>query len=1018
MSLPPSDPPPPPEVADFMRRVQASDSAQARLLRPLSPEQRGALADRWMASKGIRASSPAPARPRRRAGFGVGLALAAALAAAAGIVISRRDPPAPVASWLVLGEQQARGPASPEPGEPAIRVRPDTLLRVAISLDRPAAEVSFRLLVVRGGKAVPVPAERRTTYRNELSLEDSAEKLLGPQINGAAELVWIGGITGPDEATSAAIAQDPGREVPASLVVLRRAVVFEGWQETGFLDITGCSTMTRDGACELDERRTVTVWAKGSPGVLVDDRPFTPASRVESGSGMRIVVSPPPGARALTVTTGSLQGRVSLLDAPAMSPRRAQAEQILREGDLQKAEALLLGPAAGAPPELAERRLLARIARRRALAGEIPMIEAQRARLAVGHAAADAGRLSEAADDLLVTAYSRLTDTGDLAGAKALLDEAEGRAALAADTLTFWEYVHGLWARETGDLGTALGDLQSADERAGRLALGDLRGDVRSALPEVLALLGRVEEALEMSPAPSGRGCDAAVAATNRGWARLIGGGDVDQAAAELRDALDRAEGRCPDRLPILALNLSYAEEARGHHDEAAKWLSLARDATRPDDARLGIWQDRLAILLELSVSPARALRTAERLSRHGSAEIRFEAAFARARALRALGRADEVGAAFEGAEAELDTWLRTVHLGQGRDSLIARLNTAPQTWLTWLAEQTSRTAAERLRDGVLRNLSRGIRTLSAGNTPSESRSGPPPGAGELRLLVHPLATGVLVTAWSAGHLSHVRVARPTGAALLAAGALLTPFQADLERAAGVRLLVHPSLADLPFGAVEIGGRPLAERVPLSYGLGMAPAAREEPSPLTMRPRALVVLDPRGDLHGARRSRAPQDLAARGFDVDVLRGPDATRHRVREALQATCGGLFHYEGHGERRGIDGHTAGLALRDGILEVRRLRELRCVPRTVVLAACDVAQSSGFALAHAFVERGATAVLGAAASLDDDVAAGVMSRLYAGAAAAERFDLPAALASALRALREAGSPAGVAGLRVVVP
>jgi len=274
------------------------------------------------------------------------------------------------------------------------------------------------------------------------------------------------------------------------------------------------------------------------------------------------------------------------------------------------------------------------------------------------------------------------------------------------------------------------------------------------------------------------------------------------------------------------------------------------------------------------------------------------------------------------------------------------------------------------------------------------------------------------VTAWTADRLSHVRLPQPTGAPLLAAQALLAPFEAELALASRVHLLVHRSLADLPFGAAKIGGRELAERAPLRYGLGLMTAANGEPARPQAKPRAIVVLDPRGDLDGARRSRAALDLEQKGFDVVVLRGEEATRDHVLEALGTACGGLFHYEGHGAHRGIDGNNAGLLLADGDLEVRHLRELRCAPRTVVLAACDAAHPQGFALAHAFIERGATAVLGAAATLDDVVAAELMKRLYTGAPAAEPFDLPAAVTSALRALHDAGVPADVAGLRVLVP
>jgi tetratricopeptide (TPR) repeat protein len=993
-------------------------------------------------------------RPLRRAG--IVLAFAAALAAAALIVMPRLRAPAagPVASWQVDGYKQNRGPDDAAPADWPVRVQPDTVLRIKVSLDRPAGEVKFRLLVVRGGNTTFAPVESRTIKGMVLSLEERAEEMLGPQLDGAAELVWIGGGEAPGEAeaSAAALEKRPAR----GFTVLRQAVVFEGWQKTGLagsgggatgnIEIAGCAALTRDGVCELGERRTVTVWGRGRPTVSIDDHAVA-SEPAEVGSGVRHVVTIPEAARTLTISAGVERISFSIGKAPG-SPRLSRALAALGAGRLEEAETALGGTGDGgdaASPEgtaerLAERRVLARIARRRAKVGKDSFAAAQTARLAVGREARAAGRLSEAADDLLVVTFSLLIDTHDVAGARALLDEAEADAALAAETRVFWEYNHGLWARETGDLGTAFDDLWRARNRAERLDLGALSAHVASALPEVLALLGGVDEAVAMSPAPSGQaGCAAATAATNRGWARLIGGGDVEKAAVDLRDALALAGDECPEDRATLALNLSYAEQARGSAADAAKWLAIARAATRSDDARLKAWQDRLEIRLALSGDPDRALRAAERLTRRTPAdpspEIRFEAEFGRGRALQALGRGADAGAAFEHADEALDAWARTVRLGQGRDGLFVRLDTPPRTWLSWFAGQAEaaapparRDAEERLLRAALHSLSRWIRTLSPERGPEPTSQSPAPspepaarspGEGDLWVLLHPLTTGVLAMAWSAGGLSHVRLPQPpAGAPALDARALLAPFQAEIGRAARLRLLVHRSFGGLSFGTVEMGPRGLAEATIVTYGLGLAvPAPVPSARP---RPRAVVVLDPRGDLAGARMSSAGRDLVKKGFEVVELRGQSATRARVLEALQAPCADLFHFEGHGAHHGIDGNAAGLLLADGDLEVRDIRQLPCAPRQVVLAACDTAHPSGLALAHAFVERGAGAVLGASATLADDTAVAVMNRLYAGPEAAASFDLPAAVTGALRALRADGgnATAAAAGLRVLVP
>ncbi|MEZ4307950.1 MAG: CHAT domain-containing protein [Polyangiaceae bacterium] len=438
---------------------------------------------------------------------------------------------------------------------------------------------------------------------------------------------------------------------------------------------------------------------------------------------------------------------------------------------------------------------------------------------------------------------------------------------------------------------------------------------------------------------------------------------------------------------------------------------------------------------------PQTALAAAERLRSAPSRMARRSCASRRGsvgRALAKLGRAPAASEAFEQAELALDDWARTVRVGQGREGLSARLDTGPRTWLSFLAERAevsgSNIDEDRLASAALRALSRWFRTLSPPGSPGRrggSASGaeglrsdrsvasPAPSAGELWLLFHPLERDVLGIGWSQHGIRHVRISLPEGDGVVVAGALVNPFRAELGGAERVRLVLHRSFAGLPVGAVEVGGRALAEAVSLEHGLGFG-AGADRVSP-EGPPRALVVLDPRGDLSGARASTAAADLSARGFAVTELRGARATRGAVLSALHAPCPDLLHYEGHGAHRGIDGEDAGLRLVDGELGVRDIRGLSCSPRHVVLAACDSARPSGLALSHAFVERGATAVLGASSTLDDRLAAGVMSRLYAvSSGMGAGLDLASALASALRALRTAGGDvaAAAAGLRVITP
>lgn len=1040
-STPPPPPDLPPEIAAFVQRVKRSSDPRAALVRPLSKERRDAVADRFLASLETAQGPPVPVAkvlPFRRA-RALGIVTSVLAAAAMALLLPRFWAAAPGATWTVRGDQETRGLANPAPEERVV-VRPDTMLRLKITLDRPAEEVKARLVVRRGDAAVAVPAARRVLEGTTLSLEQSADEMLGPQADGKGELVLIAGAALPGEADAIEVAL--GKKTVRGWAVLRQAVVFEGWQKTGLLDrrgaegegvdVAGCAAYLADATCELGAERRLTLWAPGRPSVLLDGSPAG-GTTAAVGHGIQHEIQVPDGAKALTIVVGERRLTLSLRDAGS-SPRVTAASQALAAGRLDEAEATLSGP--DAPSEgaakIAEARLRAKIQRRKALSGGGALARAEALRLAVASEAREAGRVSESAEDRLAVVFSRLIDTRDVDGAKALLDASEGDAAHVAETMVVWEYSHGLWARETGDLGSAVDDLERARDRANRVGLGALAAAVAPSLAEALAELGRSEEALSLLPATGDlTGCDLAAARSNRGWVRLLGG-DIATAASELRSALVDAAGRCPADEPTLALNLSYAEQARGAPQEAARWLGASRSVTRLEDARLRAWQDRLEIQLALVADPRSSLAAADRLTKRAeedrSPELRFEAELGRARALAAQGQGEDAGAAFERADLALDDWTRTLRVGQGRDGLSARLDTAPRTWLSFFADRAEKAAPgasareeARLSGAARRSLSRWVRTLSPPPKEAPGAAAPPssaPAAGELWLLFHPLEAGALGVAWTADGTRHVRIPGP-GADPAAAASLVAPFRADVERATRVRLFVHRSFGALPLGAAMVSDQALAEVAPLAYGLGLD--GRDEAGRPASGRRALVVLDPRGDLSGARASTAASDLAAQGFEVTELRGAEATRAALIAALRPPCPDLLHFEGHGAHRGVDGQDAGLWLEGGELTVRDIRKLPCAPRHVVLAACDSARPSGFALTHAFAERGASAVLGASAALPDSLASTVMRNLYAApAASAAAFDLPAALSSALRALRSAGGDVATAAgmLRIVVP
>jgi hypothetical protein len=204
---------------------------------------------------------------------------------------------------------------------------------------------------------------------------------------------------------------------------------------------------------------------------------------------------------------------------------------------------------------------------------------------------------------------------------------------------------------------------------------------------------------------------------------------------------------------------------------------------------------------------------------------------------------------------------------------------------------------------------------------------------------------------------------------------LLSPLSPELERARRITLV---GFEPLPFDihALPFRGVALGSQLPVRYGLDLpASAAPAEGG-------ALVVADPRGDLHAARAEarRVLGPLAAHG-PARLLVGREATRATLVEAL--TRHGALHYAGHASLGDGGALSAGLELAQGSrLTAGDVLGLGRVPRFVLLSACQAGRESplAYGLAQAFIARGSEVVIAPTRDVDDDLAARLVRAFYA--------------------------------------
>jgi CHAT domain-containing protein len=210
-------------------------------------------------------------------------------------------------------------------------------------------------------------------------------------------------------------------------------------------------------------------------------------------------------------------------------------------------------------------------------------------------------------------------------------------------------------------------------------------------------------------------------------------------------------------------------------------------------------------------------------------------------------------------------------------------------------------------------------------------------------------------------------------------GALLIPKPAVATTREHRPLVVVADgvLSGLPFAALRVEGRWLAEQRVLAYQPGLAPVtpAGSEPQP----PTTAVVMAA-SEQPGARLPASVTEATevARALGVTPLLGAQANLAALRGARAV---GLLHLAAHG---GIAPAGAFIRLADGEVTVPDVIRWSLAPRVVVLASCASGARSGGSLWGAmgggFLAAGSQAVVATLWSVEDAATAVMIREFYA--------------------------------------
>jgi len=410
--------------------------------------------------------------------------------------------------------------------------------------------------------------------------------------------------------------------------------------------------------------------------------------------------------------------------------------------------------------------------------------------------------------------------------------------------------------------------------------------------------------------------------------------------------------------------------EAESAEDEAARIAALVRAEAIVEaeltDVRLGEGRDTL--------SSRRGRTAAALVAAHlarGAPRDAFEAARrARVRALRSFvrrGRLSQLPPGRRGA------WRRALgRYRRGRAELDARLAdrwTVPERELAAFDAEV----ADRSR-GLRRALDDAYRAL--GTAPEAAPETAPPGT--LLWLAQRVEGGWALFAALDGAVRSVTRSAPPPVDPEALGEwAFAPFDDAVASAERVALLVPTALSSLDVHAAHWRGEPLVVRRDAFYALDLRSEADAAEGP------TLLVIDPGGDLRGAREEHA---VLARslGDHALALFGDAADRAAVLRALAGAS--TLHFAGHASASGPRGWDGALELAGGTrLGPADVLAAAAVPETVLLSGCETARGDRAAgdvqsvgLAPAFLLAGSRTVMATSRPVSDEAAAALARAL----------------------------------------
>ena len=476
----------------------------------------------------------------------------------------------------------------------------------------------------------------------------------------------------------AGCARDPGPPPPAPPALA--------------VDFSGCAAVrvrrSDDVAvCEVPSQGPLSLWIHTAVDAVVQvDWGRGPVAALGTAIQGGLLVSSPPAAGATAVTVTAARGGATAtfrlpLAGRLSTPDLDDAESLRQQGKLDEAEARLRGPLADPRPTVAllARRKLARIERARGRADAAIAIFEQ-----VLSKDREVGRISDEIEDRLALAFTLLFPGRRLAEAGLALDGIAAIEAKDPQRRALTPYFRGWVAYEAGDLRAALQHFREAAEKQERLGLTAERAKVFEPWADVLALLGRHDEAIarirqaEAALPPGTPPCRRAALLSNLGWTALRARGPLDPVGPISEAiALHRRHCKGPETLANYLTNLALAELERGRTSDARAHLDEARRTSPSPGPRIELWWLILEGKIALGLGrPEVALGWFERLESLGRRlllpEASFTGALGRARSLDALGRAEPASAAYAEAEEQLDAWSRLVPLGEGRDTFLA----------------------------------------------------------------------------------------------------------------------------------------------------------------------------------------------------------------------------------------------------------------------------------------------------------------------------------------------------------